>query len=466
VKQPTTQRETPTIQTRYDGLALLADPIHGCIPFTAPVPGSTETTEKAIIDSAWMQRLRYINQLQSARWVYPSAEHSRFVHSLGAMHVAGRFARALYPSLAQAAPGCPSAAAIESLMRITALVHDVGHGPFCHFFDHQVLHPIGLTHEKLGQEIIRRALAPQIAAIRRSPEGNFSAGEALDPEHVAFLIHKDPAYKTPASLPRWLILLKPLFSGLFTADNLDYVLRDAYMCGVAIGPVDLDRILHYTFVTPHGLTLHRAGLSALAFFLGARSYLYSNVYYHRTTRAIDLHLADIFPETIREIFPHSPLARLEDYLDLTDWSLLTTVKGWKTSRSKKRRALSMEWNALLRREVKWKMAYETVIPSGGDREAVAAETVALAIRARLPKRLNRLAFRVDMASQDPRPLHPMRMGERQIYIFNPATQTVGLTALADAISALPPEVIQCRVYTEDHQHDALLSKLAEDVLKG
>jgi len=58
------------------------------------------------------------------------------------------------------------------------------------------------------------------------------------------------------------------------------------------------------------------------------------------------------------------------------------------------------------------------------------------------------------------------MGERQIYIFNPATQTVGLTALADAIGALPPEVIQCRVYTKDHQNDALLSNLAEAVLKG
>ena len=73
----------------YDGTALLGDPVHGYISFTAPrAPG--EETEKDLIDTRWMQRLRRIYQLQRARWVYPSAEHSRFQHSLGAMHLAGR----------------------------------------------------------------------------------------------------------------------------------------------------------------------------------------------------------------------------------------------------------------------------------------------------------------------------------------------------------------------------------------
>ncbi|MBI3078023.1 MAG: hypothetical protein HYY85_13730, partial [Deltaproteobacteria bacterium] len=83
----------------YDGLALIADPIHQYITFTVPQGGAEEATEKDLIDTAWVQRLRCIYQLQSARWVYPSAEHSRFQHSLGAMHVAGLFAQQLYPSL-------------------------------------------------------------------------------------------------------------------------------------------------------------------------------------------------------------------------------------------------------------------------------------------------------------------------------------------------------------------------------
>ncbi len=146
----------------YDGSALIADPIHKYVTFTVPYahPDPHEHTEKDLIDSPWVQRLRYIYQLQSARWVYPSAEHTRFVHSLGTMHVAGRFARHLYPFLKKAVKDVPSANFVEELLRVTALVHDIGHGPFCHFFDDNFLHAHGLTHERLGQIIIREHLAP------------------------------------------------------------------------------------------------------------------------------------------------------------------------------------------------------------------------------------------------------------------------------------------------------------------
>src|SRR5437867_5558413 len=95
------------IDSEYEGTALIADPIHRYMQFTVPEKKG-EVTEKALIDSAWVQRLRYIYQLQSARWVFPSAEHSRFQHSLGTMHVAGRFARHLYPFLAKIFRDVPS----------------------------------------------------------------------------------------------------------------------------------------------------------------------------------------------------------------------------------------------------------------------------------------------------------------------------------------------------------------------
>src|ERR687898_1686832 len=100
----------------YEGIALIADPIHRYIQFTVP-QNKGEVTEKALIDSPWVQRLRYIFQLQSARWVYPSAEHTRFVHSLGTMHVAGRFARHLYPFLKKVAHDVPSANYVEEALR-------------------------------------------------------------------------------------------------------------------------------------------------------------------------------------------------------------------------------------------------------------------------------------------------------------------------------------------------------------
>ena len=191
-KWPETVSKVVSESTQYEGAALINDPIHGYISFTVPAPDDPdESTEKDLIDSVWVQRLRYINQLQSARWVFPSAEHSRFQHSVGAMHVAGRFSRHLHSSLKVVVPDLPSPAYLEELLRITALLHDVGHGPFCHFFDENYLDEYAITHEHIGQRIITQELGGIISNIRRSPAGRFEAGERLDPEHIAFLILKD-----------------------------------------------------------------------------------------------------------------------------------------------------------------------------------------------------------------------------------------------------------------------------------
>jgi HD superfamily phosphohydrolase len=129
-------------------------------------------------------------------------------------------------------------------------------------------------------------------------------------------------------------MLQPVISGSYTGDNLDYVLRDSYMCGVAVGPVDLTRLTHYTIVTDKGFTIHKTGLPALQMFLNTRMYLYSNVYFHRTTRAIDIHLRDIFDETMKLLCPRDPRKKMDDYRTLTDWSLLEEVRDWRHSRHK------------------------------------------------------------------------------------------------------------------------------------
>ena len=451
----------------YEGLALIADPIHEYITFTVPRPNQEkEVTEKNLVDSPWMQRLRYIYQLQSARWVYPSAEHSRFQHSIGAMHVAGQFARHLYPSLKDTVPDCPSVNLIEELLRVTALVHDIGHGPFGHFFDDNFLAQFDITHEVLGQQIIREELGDLIRKIRRSPAGPFERGEEIDPDHVAFLILKDPQ-KNSARYPRWLGFLQPILGGIYTADNLDYVLRDSYMCGVAVGPVDVRRLIHYTFFTDKGLTLHKAGLSALQMFLNTRLYLYSNVYYHRTTRAIDLHLRDIFHDTIRRVFPHNPVKNLSEYRYLTEWSLLEEIRRWERSSDVRKRKLYGEWQLIFHRDVKWKMAYDVTLPTrGGERGRtfLDQETVERRIRELLPPALKKLPFKVDMANQDPRPLNPLSMGEFQIYVYDPSTQTVSKELLKEYFDFIPAKIVQCRIFTLNHEHDAVLARIAERIL--
>src|SRR5205807_9136462 len=122
-----------------------------------------------------------------------------------------------------------------------------------------------------------------------------------------------------------------------------------YMCGVAVGPVDLTRLIHYTMISDRGFTIHKTGLPALQMFLNTRMYLYSNVYYHRTTRAIDTHLREIFGDTMKVVFPDDPSKKMDEYLSLTDWSLLEEVRGWSKSRNPKQRQLGDEWACILGR---------------------------------------------------------------------------------------------------------------------
>src|SRR5438045_6974720 len=304
----------------YQGRGLIADPIHQYIVYTRPgvVPG--EATEQDLIDTPWVQRLRRVPQLQSARWVFPAAEHSRFQHSLGAMHLAGRFAQQLYPSLRAIFPDAPSPALIEELLRMAGLLHDVGHGPFGHFFDDNFLVDYDLTHELLGQRIIREELADVLSGLRRSPSSAFNADEKIDPEWICYLMGK--SYTHPLeSHPKWLPFLKPLLPGVFTADNMDYVLRDAYMCGVAVGPIDIERIIYYSSISERGLTRDRAALGAFVMFLNARFYMYTNVYYHRTTRGIHLPLNELFNAPMQIASPFDLTDAMHPYPHLPQCTL-------------------------------------------------------------------------------------------------------------------------------------------------
>ena len=450
----------------YQGRGLIADPIHQYILYTRPdgLPG--EATEQDLIDSSWMQRLRRVPQLQSARWVFPAAEHSRFQHSLGAMHLAGRFARQLHASLRAEFPDAPSAALFEELMRMAGLLHDVGHGPFGHFFDDNFLADFDLTHEKVGQRIIREELGDLIRGLRRSPAGPFEDGERIDPEWICYLMGK--SYTSPtAEHPRWLAHLKPLLSGIYTADNMDYVLRDSYMCGVAVGPIDIERIMYYSFFSEKGLTLDRGGIQAFIMFLNARFYLYTNVYYHRTTRGIDLHLKDIFRDTMKLVFPYDLNKELQPYLNMTEWTLLEEVARWEHAEDSERRDLGREWRQVLDRRLKWRMSHEVVLDLFEPRRGhtfMKVEDVEQRVKDLLPPGLRDFPFKIDMAQQDPRPLNPIGMKDRQIYVYDAADRSVSAEPLKELLKYLPGKVAQCRIFAMSHEHDQQLAKALNEAL--
>ncbi|MEO5704612.1 MAG: HD domain-containing protein [Candidatus Limnocylindrales bacterium] len=342
----------------FAAVNLISDPIHGYLELTkrlardesaaAGLPDE-DAAEDDLLDTAWLQRLRRISQLQSARWVFPTAEHSRFTHGLGVMHEAGLWARALLPSLRTALPALapgepvPSEGLVVETLRVAGLLHDVGHGPFAHFFDDRVLAAFPaprdarrgadkrLSHEDLSQLIIERELGPLIGALRRAPGATperdaFADGESIDPRWVSFLVAK-PALTDP-SMPGWVRALQPLLSGVFTVDNLDYVRRDAFFTGVRVG-IDVERLRRYAYVSERGLTLYEPGVAALEGFLNARMLLYQAVYFHRTVRAIDLDLAEVFQPSIAALFgDDSPADRLDDYVDLDEYALLHQAARW------------------------------------------------------------------------------------------------------------------------------------------
>ncbi|MCK9273468.1 MAG: HD domain-containing protein [Syntrophales bacterium] len=452
----------------YQGKALIADPIYHYILFTVPESDFTsEKTEKDLIDSPWIQRLRRIYQLQSARWVFPAAEHTRFQHALGTMHMAGEFGRHLYRGLKEICPQMPSINCVEELLRVAGLLHDVGHGPYGHFFDEHFLSQFELNHEILGQKIIIEKLGDMIKKIKRSPAGYFEKGERLDPGQVAFLIRKPQGKETRQ--PLWLFLLRQLFSGIYTVDNMDYVQRDAYMSGFSIDIVDIQRLCFYSFFTEEGVTLHQAGTSALSRFLNARINLYSNVYYHRTTRALDLHLQEIFMDTMNILFPQNPLEAVDSYLDCDEWTLFYEVKGWLTATDKKKKQLGNEWKKLHMRQIKWKMCYFADLSVDQIQRGAAFAKVRDYegwIREHLPSSLKRIRFKVDLATQDPRPINPMAEGDKRINIYNPSTETTSWEPLRDIYRFIPSRVVHFRIFSLNHRHDEVLAQASQRMLES
>jgi HD superfamily phosphohydrolase len=290
--------------------------------------------ELALIDSAVVQRLRRIRQLGPLMWVFPGANHTRFEHALGVMHLA----RVLIMQL-RAQPSFPKASATDLRVLVAAaLLHDVGHYPFSHALE-DVERPCSLPdHADVGAALVRGPLAPILRQQWR-----------VDPERVAALVAATRA-GAAATLPGIDGLWLRVVSGAVDVDRLDFLRRDALFANVPYGIVDVQRILASLRVWQDGesprLSLDEKGIGPLQSLIFGRFLMYGNVYWHHTSRII----TRMIVRAVEDALEHGDL-RADELTHLDDATLLDRLRGARRHRLAWRLVHRVERRDLYKRAV-------------------------------------------------------------------------------------------------------------------
>jgi HD superfamily phosphohydrolase len=301
-----------------DYLHEIRDPIHVFIRH--------DDHERAVLNSPEFQRLRHVHQLALTYLVYPGATHKRFEHSLGVMELAARVfdvvtmpehvtddIRACLPEIAQ-----PDVKAYwRHVLRMAALCHDIGHLPFSHAAEKQLL-PQGWDHERFTREIIS---SPSMNAIWHDMTPPLRAEDVIK-------LAIGPKKATDLDFTDWETILSEIIVGdAFGVDRMDYLLRDSYHAGVAYGKFDHYRLIDTLRILPSPesdeadnstepvLGIEEGGIQSAEALMLARYFMYSQVYCHPVRRIYDIHLMDF----LKEWLPQGSFSTdLREHLTLTD----------------------------------------------------------------------------------------------------------------------------------------------------
>jgi len=298
----------------------IRDPIHVYIPFSK--------LEELIIDSGIFQRLRRIYQLQVAYSVYPGATHTRFLHSVGVMHLSGKFAIALLRTSHayenQKAPKLPTkdttyyVPSFESLeidnvsdlislltsVRLGGLLHDVGHMPYSHAFDEAIISESkeiqrsGIrSHEDTGYYLFRNFLKDAISDFIRKNYAKQGISDDLVTSCLEYIMAPRECIENKKIRTAYYVMRQVVKEFVYPADIIDFCMRDSYFTGaIEYGRIDVDRIFMFSMIikkqntrsyTATYIGLMRKAIGALRAFLYSRIWLFNNVYFHKFSRLMD-----------------------------------------------------------------------------------------------------------------------------------------------------------------------------------
>jgi hypothetical protein len=275
----------------------IKDPVHGYVYITEQ--------EKEIIDSYPVQRLRRLRQLAGSEYVYPGANHTRFEHSVGVMYLAGKVTE--NPNISRLIDENEA-----ETVKIAGLLHDVGHGPFSHVFEHLLDKELHKTHEDITQWIIRNS------ELKDTLKNN-----GYDPTEVGKLatgkLHKPKK-----------AFLDQIISSAVDVDKQDFIVRDTHHTGAEYGFIDIFRLIHALDVLKENLAIDLGALSALESLIIARIESFKSIYFHRVGRAAQIMLAMAMEKANDEL----GLTRFktpEEYMNMDDYTVWTGLKQCKKS---------------------------------------------------------------------------------------------------------------------------------------
>ena len=256
---------------------VIQDPVHGNI--------IVDGIFLDVMDRHEMQRLRSVKQLGLGNLVFPGANHTRFEHCLGTYHLSGRMAYSIGLDKED-----------SDVVRMAGLMHDICHPPFSHCLESTMERETGLDHMELARSLITGKV-PNHTSVNDDlfdgiePIGDTISREGIDPEEVCNLI----AYpdSTSDNLESYVggsdhfpskDYAHQIIHGPVDADQMDYLMRDAYYTGISHGTIDCDRLINTMNVHNDRIVLRRGGITAAEGLMVSRSLMYTSVYFHETTR--------------------------------------------------------------------------------------------------------------------------------------------------------------------------------------